>query len=299
MPKNFALTGCAGYIAPRHLEAIHETGNNLLAVLDPHDSVGVLDRYFEDVEFFSEFERFDRHIEKIRDTKDKIDYVSICSPNYLHDAHVRFAFRVGADAICEKPLVLNPDNLDELEKLEKRTGKKVYSIMQLRLHPEIKNLKREIEEAGNKKHNIDLKYITFRGPWYNYSWKGDVSKSGGLATNLGIHFFDMLIWIFGNVKNYGIDMEKSNKVKGFLELDKAYVDWFLSIDKKDIPQERRSSGKKFYRSLSIDNKKIDFSSGFENLHTESYKKVFLGQGFTISDVRPSIKLVSNLRNIIY
>ncbi len=295
---NFAVIGVGGYIAPRHLKAIKETGNNLVVALDPRDSVGILDSYSSDVAFFTEFERFDRYLEKRRIAGEpKIDYVSICSPNYLHDAHIRFALRIGANAICEKPIVLNPWNLDALEQLEKETGKKVYSILQLRLHPEIKKLKEKIENGPQDKiYNIDLNYITTRGPWYFVSWKGDIEKSGGIATNIGVHFFDMLIWIFGSVKNYKVEFCNNKKMKGTLELEKANVNWFLSLDINDMPKEVLAKGIKTYRSLKIDNDEFEFSEGFTDLHTESYKQILAGKGFGISDVRPAIDLVSKLRN---
>lgn len=293
---NFAIIGCAGYVAPRHLEAIKATENNLLAAVDKSDSVGILDKYFDDVTFFTEFERFDRYIEKIkRKEKQKIDFVSICSPNYLHDAHVRFAFRTGANAICEKPLVLNPWNLDELEELEKETGKKVFTILQLRHHPAILALKEKVEkEFSGKKYDINLKYITPRGKWYHYSWKGDVSKSGGIATNIGVHLFDMLLWIFGKVEDFKVLENKKDKMKGTLSLKKANVNWLLSIDKKDLPKEAKTS----FRSLTIDNEEFEFSEGFTDLHTTSYKEILAGRGYGIKDVKPVIELVSKIRNAI-
>jgi UDP-N-acetyl-2-amino-2-deoxyglucuronate dehydrogenase len=299
MAKNFALIGCAGYIAPRHLEAIKKTGNNLVAALDKSDSVGRLDRYFEDVQFFTEFEIFDRYIEKTRREGKKIDYVSICSPNYLHDAHIRFALRSGANAICEKPLVINPWSLDALEQFEKESGKRVYNILQLRLHPALIDLKNKIsKEQSSEKHKISLDYITFRGPWYQYSWKGDEGKSGGLVTNLGIHFFDMLGWIFGKVESYKIISADPRKVRGISELEKATVDWFLSIDKQDLPEDIRAQGKTAYRALMLDGKEIEFSEGFTDLHTRSYEEILAGRGFGIKDVRASVELAYNLRKEI-
>ncbi len=301
--KNFAITGLAGYIAPRHLKAIKETGNNLIAAMDPHDSVGILDQYFPDTAFFTEFERFDRHLEMLK-RKEKnfnLDYLSICSPNNLHDAHIRFALRIGADAICEKPLVLNPWNLDALELLEKEYGKKVYTVLQLRVHPSLIALKNSISRqpiTDNRKlkHRVTLKYITSRGLWYNFSWKGDKQKSGGIATNIGIHFFDLLIWLFGEVLNYEVILNLENKMSGTLELKNADVEWFLSIDKNDLPKEAIDKNQKTFRSIKIDDKEIEFTEGFTDLHTVVYQEILNGKGFGIQDSRPSIELVHKLRN---
>jgi UDP-N-acetyl-2-amino-2-deoxyglucuronate dehydrogenase len=281
---NFALIGVGGYIALRHLKAIKETGNKLVATLDPHDAVGILDKYFFDVDFFTEFERFDRHAEKLRRKKEdeRIQYVSICSPNYLHDAHVRFALRIGADAICEKPLVLNPWNLDALAELEKETGKKIYNILQLRLHPNIILLKEKVEmDYSGKKYNINLTYITSRGKWYFVSWKGNIEKSGGIATNIGIHFFDILMWVFGNVKHHEVHYADSKKMAGYLELEKADVRWFLSLDKNDLPEILLKEGKTTHRSITVDGEEIEFSGGFEDLHTVMYREILTGKGFGI------------------
>jgi UDP-N-acetyl-2-amino-2-deoxyglucuronate dehydrogenase len=298
--RNFALIGAAGYIAPRHMKAIKETGNKLIAALDRCDSVGVIDQYFPEADFFIEFERFDRHIDKLRRSGKKVDYVSICSPNYLHDAHIRFALRNDADAICEKPLVLNPWNLDALEEIEKETGKKVYNILQLRVHPSMIALKNRIEEEyknRDKKYNIDLTYITSRGKWYFISWKGDLSKSGGVATNIGIHFFDMLIWIFGNVKYQEVHYsEPLKKMAGYIELEKANIRWFLSVDYNDLPDEIKQKGQRTYRSITFDGEEIEFSNVFADLHTEVYKDILNGGGFGINDARPSIELVYRIRN---
>jgi UDP-N-acetyl-2-amino-2-deoxyglucuronate dehydrogenase len=297
--KNFALIGAAGYIAPRHLKAIKDTGHRLIAATDPFDSVGILDQYFEDVDYFKEFERLDRHVEKLRrvGSDKKIDYVSICSPNYLHDAHIRFALRIGADAICEKPLVLNPWNLDGLAELEKESGKRVYNILQLRVHPSIVSLKKKIsQERGSKKHDINLTYITSRGNWYYYSWKGDIQKSGGVATNIGIHFFDMLIWIFGKVQNLRVEYSSERKNIGYLELEKADVKWFLSLDRNDLPEEAIKEGKSTYRSITVDGEEIEFSDGFADLHTLVYEKILKGEGFGIEDARASIGLAYNIRH---
>lgn len=297
--KNFALTGVAGYIAPRHLKAIKDTGNNLIAALDPHDSVGILDQYFPETAFFTEFERFDRHIEmmKRRDRKFNLDYVSICSPNHLHDAHIRFALRIGADAICEKPLVLNPWNLDALELLEKEFGRKIYTVLQLRLHPSLIELRKQLNfsQASSIKHQVSLNYITSRGLWYNFSWKGDNQKSGGIATNIGIHFFDLLIWLFGQPEHFELTTAKENKMVGKLSLKNADVEWFLSIDKNDLPEEAMKNNKRTYRSIKIDGNEIEFTEGFTDLHTEVYKNILAGGGFGIEESRPSIELVQKIR----
>ncbi|MGC4034396.1 MAG: Gfo/Idh/MocA family oxidoreductase [Chitinophagaceae bacterium] len=294
--KNFVLIGAGGYIAPRHMKAIKDTGNNLLAALDKHDSVGILDSYFPNTEFFTEFERFDRHVEKLKREGKHTDYVSVCSPNYLHDSHIRFGFRTGADVICEKPLVLNPWNIDALHEIEKETGKHVYNILQLRLHPKIIELKQKVESQPNKIYNIDLSYITSRGHWYFTSWKGDMSKSGGIATNIGVHFFDMLSWIFGGVKRNIVHLLEPDKAGGYLDLEKARVRWFLSVDVNTIPQAIRDTGKKTYRSLEIEGEEFEFSEGFTDLHTRSYEEVLKGNGFPLSEVVPCIKVVHEIRN---
>ncbi len=300
--KQFALIGGAGYVAPRHMRAIKDTGNSLVAVLDPNDSVGVIDSYFPETDFFTEFERFDRHIDKKRRKGGAIDYVSICSPNYLHDAHIRFALRNGADAICEKPLVLNPWNLDGLEEVEADTGSKVYNILQLRLHPALLELKQKIDEAksdkkkADKKHEIDLTYITSRGSWYFISWKGDESKSGGIATNIGIHFFDMLIWIFGKVQMNIVHLFEHNKAAGFLELENARVRWFLSVDEKTLPDDVRAAGQRTYRSITVNGDEVEFSKGFTDLHTLSYQEVVNGNGFGLSEARASVETAYAIRN---
>lgn len=294
--KNFALIGVAGFVAPRHLQAIKDTGNNLVAALDKFDSVGILDSYFPGADFFSEFERFDRHLEKLRRQGKKIDYVTICSPNYLHDSHIRFALRHQADAICEKPLVLNPWNLDALAEIEKETGRRVYTILQLRLHPAIQKLKKEIEDAPRDKHfTVDLTYITSRGNWYHRSWKGDESKSGGVATNIGIHFFDMLLWIFGGVKKSVAKEISDDHASGSLQLERATVSWSLSINANHLPDEAKAKGKRTYRSLRIEGREIEFSDGFADLHTRCYEQILLNQGFGIEDSRPSIETAYKLR----
>jgi UDP-N-acetyl-2-amino-2-deoxyglucuronate dehydrogenase len=295
--KNFVLIGVGGYIAPRHMKAIKDTGNNLLAALDKHDSVGIMDSYFPDAEFFTEFERFDRHVEKLKRLGTKIDYVSVCSPNYLHDSHIRFGLRIGADVICEKPIVLNPWNIDSLLDIEKETGKNVYSILQLRIHPAIIALKAKIDAAPAGKHfEIDLKYFTSRGQWYQRSWKGDVQKSGGIATNIGVHFFDMLMWIFGEVKENLVLEHGLQTAAGKLKLEKATVNWLLSIDVNKLPQVAKDSGKKTYRNLSIDGDEFEFSEGFTELHTNSYKYILEGNGFPLIETRRAIQLVHDIRN---
>lgn len=295
--KNFALIGAAGFIAPRHLKAIKETGGNLVAALDKHDNVGVLDSYFPNADFFTEFERFDRHLDKLKRKGEKVDYISICSPNYLHDSHIRFALRYGANAICEKPLVLNPWNLDALTELEAETGRKVFTILQLRLHPTIIALRERIQQGpADKVYDVELKYITSRGHWYQSSWKGDNSKSGGIATNIGIHFFDMLIWIFGPVKNVEVSELNKDYGAGILELDKARVRWELSINYDDLPAEVKASGKRMYRSLTLEQEEIEFSEGFGDLHTKSYSEILKGNGFGLKEAKPSIDLVHEIRN---
>lgn len=297
--KNFGLTGVAGYVAPRHLQAIKDTGNNLIAALDPHDSVGILDRYFRNTQYFSEFDRFDRHLEKLKRDKSKqpVDYLSICSPNHLHDAHIRLALRVGADAICEKPIVLNPWNLDLLQELEKETGKRVYTILQLRVHPSLIALKEKISnDKSDRKYEVNLTYITSRGPWYDFSWKGDPSKSGGVATNIGVHFFDLLIWLFGEVETTKVHLNEKDKMSGFVEFKNATVKWYLSIDRNDLPEEIIAQGKPTFRSIKIDNEEIEFTEGFTDLHTRVYERTLSGNGFGIDIARPSIQLVYKIRN---
>ncbi|MGC9342524.1 MAG: Gfo/Idh/MocA family oxidoreductase [Bacteroidales bacterium] len=295
--KNFSIIGVAGYIAIRHLKAIKETGNHLVAALDRFDSVGFIDNFFPNADFFVEFERFDRHIDKLRRAGKQIDYVSICSPNYLHDSHIRFALRSGADAICEKPVVLNPWNIDGLQDFEKQTGHKVYNILQLRYHPSILALKKKIEEAPKDKvHEVDLSYITSRGKWYHYSWKGDIEKSGGIATNIGVHFFDMLSWIFGDVKENIVQILKEDKAAGFLQLEKARVRWFLSLDYEDIPEKVKDNGQRTYRSIRVDGEELEFSGGFTDLHTTTYSEILKGNGFGLKDAKNSIETVYTIRN---
>jgi UDP-N-acetyl-2-amino-2-deoxyglucuronate dehydrogenase len=295
--KNFVLIGAAGYVAPRHLKAIKETGNNLLAALDKHDSVGILDSYFPDADFFTEFERFDRHIEKLKRQKIPVDYVTVCSPNYLHDAHARFGLRIGADVICEKPVVLNPWNAEALMEIEKESGASIYSILQLRLHPAIVSLRKKILEGPReKKYMIDLKYITARGHWYHTSWKGDISKSGGISTNIGFHFFDILLWIFGDVKENIVFEHSNDKASGQLELEKATVNWLLSINPESLPQKVKNTGKTTCRILNIDNEEIEFSDGFTELHTRSYRDILEGRGILLKENLRVIKLVHDIRN---
>lgn len=294
--KNFALIGAAGYIAPRHLQAIKETGNSLVAAMDRFDSVGIMDSYFPYADFFTEFERFDRHIDKLRRQGKKVDFVSICSPNYLHDSHIRFALRQGADAICEKPLVLNPWNVDALEEIENETGKKIYTILQLRLHPAIIKLREQVlARKDGKKMDVDLTYITSRGSWYHHSWKGEASKSGGIATNIGIHFFDMLLWIFGEVEKVVVHKYASDHAAGQLELSRARVKWLLSINEDDLPKQAKEKGKRTHRSLQMDGTEIEFSDGFTNLHTSSYQEILNGNGFGLKEARPSIQLAHQIR----
>jgi len=295
--KDFAVIGLSGYIAPRHIKAIKDTQCNLLAATDPHDNVGFLDSYYPNASFFTEYERFDRYMDKLQNNSSGVDFVSVCSPNYLHDAHIKSALRWGADAICEKPLVLNPWNLDTLERLEKETGKRVWNILQLRLHPNIIALKEKIENSpASTIHEVDLTYITARGLWYYASWKGDVSKSGGIATNIGIHFFDMLTWIFGAVKSNTVQLHSHDRAAGVLELEKANVKWFLSINGDTLPKEVKERGQTTYRSITVDKQEIEFSKGFTDLHTESYKQIIAGNGFGIEEARTSINIVHDIRN---
>lgn len=296
--KNFALMGAAGYIAPRHLKAIKETNNHLIAALDKFDSVGIMDSYFPDTDFFVEFERFDRHIEKLhREESINLNYVSICTPNYLHDAHIRMALRRGADAICEKPLVLNPWNIDALADIEKETGNRIYSILQLRLHPSIIALKKMVENGPkDKTYDVDLTYLTSRGHWYFTSWKGDQDKSGGIASNIGVHFFDMLGWIFGEVKENKVHLHTHDRAAGVLEFNQARVRWFLSINYDTIPGEIKGAGQRTFRSIKVEGTEIEFSNGFTDLHTESYIDIIDGKGFGVQDARQSIEIVHSIRN---
>jgi len=295
--KKFALIGIAGYIAPRHLQAIRDTGNTLVAALDKSDTVGIMDSYFPEADFFTEYERFDRHLDKLRRQGNGVDYVSICSPNYLHDSHIRFALKNSAHAICEKPLVLNPWNVDALAVIEKETRKKVYTILQLRLHPAILALRERIVNGSKDKiYDVKLNYVTSRGHWYHTSWKGDVSKSGGIATNIGIHFFDMLIWVFGDVKNVEVIKLNDDTGAGYLELERARVQWNLSINYENVPDELKAKGKRTFRSLVLENEEIEFSDGFTDLHTRSYEQILAGKGFGLEQARASIELVHQIRS---
>ncbi|CAB3943082.1 Gfo/Idh/MocA family oxidoreductase [Achromobacter insolitus] len=299
--KNFALIGAAGYIAPRHMIAIKETGNDLIAALDPNDSVGIIDSHFPNAEFFTEYERFDRHVDKLRRAGGdrRVDYVSICSPNYLHDSHMRFALRSNADAICEKPLVLNPWNIDGLQEVERDTGRKVNTILQLRVHPAIVALREKVQKAkSNTKHEVDLTYITSRGHWYLQSWKGDLKKSGGIATNIGVHFFDMLHFIFGELQNNMVHLADDTKAAGYLEYEHARVRWFLSVDFEDVPQAQREAGQRTFRSITVDGDEIEFSGGFTDLHTRSYQEILAGRGFGLEENRVAISTVATIRHAV-
>ena len=298
--KNFAMIGAAGYIAPRHMKAIKDTGHNLIAALDKNDSVGIIDSYFPEADFFVEYERFDRHIDLLKRQGTQIDYVSIASPNYLHDSHIRFALRHSAHAICEKPLVLNPHNIDALQLVEKETGKRIFNILQLRLHPSIISLKNfvteEVAKDPNKVFDVDLTYLTSRGHWYFTSWKGDDQKSGGIATNIGVHFYDMLGWVFGDLKMNEVHLKKRDVSAGYLKFKHANVRWFLSVNYDYIPNEIKKSGQRTYRSILVNGNEIEFSGGFTDLHTESFKHILSGNGFGLSEARQSIEIVSNIRN---
>jgi len=296
--RNFALTGAAGFVAPRHLKAIKDTGNRLIAAVDPHDAVGVLDRYFFDVRFFTEFERFDRHLEKLRrgPESDRAHFLSICSPNYLHDAHIRLALRVGAHAICEKPLVINPWNLDALQELEQETGGRVHTVLQLRLHPQLMALRDTLHaERGGPPHDVCLTYVTARGRWYDVSWKGSEERSGGVVTNIGIHFFDLVLWLFGAPVACEVHLRDAHRMAGFLELERARVRWFLSTDAADLPFAPEPGVKTTFRSITVDGREVEFSEGFGDLHTRIYEEVLAGRGFGIDDSRPAIELSHRIR----
>jgi len=295
--KKFALIGAAGYIAPRHMRAIKETGNRIVSAYDPYDGVGIMDSFFPDADYFTEFERFDRHIERLKRENSPIDIVSICSPNYLHDSHIRFGLRSGADVICEKPIVLNPWNIDALEEAEKASGKKVYTILQLRHHKAIRELKKKVEEASqDKTYDVDLTYLTSRGKWYYSSWKGDIEKSGGIATNIGVHFFDMLTWIFGGLKSQTIHLHTHDRASGVMHLERANIRWFLSINFDVIPEKEKAEGKTTYRSIKVDGEEIEFSKGFTDLHTVSYASILNGEGYRVGDTRPAIRIVHDIRH---
>jgi UDP-N-acetyl-2-amino-2-deoxyglucuronate dehydrogenase len=301
--KNFALIGAAGYIAPRHLQAIHDTGNRLVAAVDPHDSVGIMDRYFPDARFFTEIERFDRHLERLRreQRSERVHYVSVCSPNYLHDAHCRLGLRIHADVVCEKPLTINPWNIDALAELEQEFGQRVYTILQLRLLPVLQQLKQTLTSAQGafgkrERAQLCLSYITRRGAWYQTSWKGDVSKSGGVAMNIGVHFFDLLLWLFGPCWQHEVHYSAPDKMAGFLALEGADVSWFLSVDRADLPEGYAERGRAAYRSLKMNGREIEFSDGFGELHTQSYREILAGRGFGLADAKPSVELVYTLRS---
>lgn len=295
--KNFAVAGVGGFIAPRHLKAIRDTGNRLVAAVDPKDSVGILDQYTFDVRFFTEIERFDRYLERLRrgPEEGRVHYLSVCSPNYLHDAHCRLGLRVKADVICEKPLVINPWNLDALAELEQETGQRIWTILQLRAHDKLVALREQLASSPSTKHDVVLTYVTARGNWYDVSWKGQVEKSGGVPTNIGIHFFDMLIWMFGSVTGARVHLNDASRMAGFIELERARVRWFLSVDAKDLPFPVAPGKKTTYRSITVDGTEIEFSDGFTDLHTRVYEWTLAGRGFGISDARPSIQLVHDLR----
>lgn len=299
MTKNFAITGVAGFVAPRHLRAIRDTGNRLVAAMDPHDSVGILDSYFPSAAFFTEFERFDRHLEMLRrkQPENRVNFLSVCAPNHLHDAHIRLALRVGADALCEKPLVLNPWNLDALAELEAETGRKVFTVLQLRVHPSLVELReRLIAEPSNRRHQVCLSYITTRGPWYDYSWKGDVERAGGIATNIGIHFFDLLFWLFGRARRAELHLSTPRRGAGAIELERADVRWFLSLEPEDLPFVPEPGKKTTFRSITVDGNEIEFSEGFTDLHTRVYEEILAGRGHGLAEARPSIEFVYGVRH---
>lgn len=297
MTKAFALIGAAGFVAPRHMKAIRDTGHQLVAAYDPFDSVGIIDSYFPEAAFFVEFERFDRHLEKLKRKGHKVDFISICSPNYLHDAHIRFALRYGANVICEKPIVLNPWNVDALQELESDADNRIYTILQLRLHPNVIALRDKVRQSPpGTIYDVDLTYITSRGNWYYTSWKGEERKSGGIATNIGVHFFDMLQWVFGEVESSHVHIHAHDRAAGYLQLKKARVRWFLSINADTLPEAVRQKGGRTYRSILIENEEFEFSEGFTDLHTTSYQDILDGKGFTMQDAKPSIQLVYDIRN---
>lgn len=296
MTAVFALIGAAGFVAPRHMKAIQEGDSRLVAALDPNDSVGIIDSYFPDADFFTEFERFDRHIDKRRRRGEKADYVSICSPNYLHDAHMRFALRSQAHAICEKPLVLNPWNIDALQEVERESGHRIFNILQLRLHPAIEALKESVADSGGRLHDIDITYIAPRGRWYHRSWKGQLEKSGGIATNIGVHFFDMLAWVFGGMARSIVHLNSPDCAAGMLDLEKARVRWFLSVNADHLPAGATGPARRTHRSITVDGSEIEFSDGFADLHTESYRHILSGQGYGVEEARTAVEIVHDIRN---
>lgn len=295
--RNFAITGVAGYVAPRHIKAIGDSGNRLVAAMDPNDSVGFLDQYSFDVRFFTEIERFDRHLEKLRrgPENNRVQYLSVCSPNYLHDAHCRLALRIDADAICEKPLVINPWNLDALQELERETGRRVWTVLQLRVHPKLIALRNSLRSGGNDKHDVVMTYTTARGEWYHVSWKGSDEKSGGIATNIGVHFFDLLGWLFGGVREIKVHLADRKRMAGFVEFERATVRWFLSVDPADLPSDPIPGKASTFRSITIDGEEVEFTDGFADLHTRVYEEILAGRGNGIDDARPSIELVHRIR----
>jgi UDP-N-acetyl-2-amino-2-deoxyglucuronate dehydrogenase len=298
--KNFAVVGVGGYIAPRHLKAIQDTGNRLVAAVDPNDSVGILDRYSYEVRYFREIERFERHLDKLRRgaADQRVDWLAICSPNYLHDAHIRLALRNGAHALCEKPIVINPWNLDGLQQLELETQSRVFTVLQLRVHPQLVALREQVRAAAaGRRARVSLVYVTSRGPWYQVSWKGSQEKSGGIATNIGVHLFDLLIWLFGEPGQTTLTVNEPSRMGGELELARADVRWFLSTDPRDLPESATSKGQVTHRQISIDDAPVEFSEGFTDLHTEVYRRTLAGNGFGLEDARPSIELVSRLRSL--
>ncbi|MBL7805253.1 MAG: Gfo/Idh/MocA family oxidoreductase [Saprospiraceae bacterium] len=294
---SFALIGAGGFVAPRHMQAIRATGNQLVAAVDKTDSVGILDSYFPEAAFFTEFERFDRHLEKLKRRQEAVEWLSVCSPNYLHDAHARYGLRYGANVICEKPLALNPWNVDALAEIEAETGRRVFTILQLRQHPSVIQLKEWVENSSHTQpFEVELTYITARGPWYYASWKGDASKSGGIATNIGIHFFDMLLWVFGPVKSLEMHQRSHDREAGILHLERASVRWFLSISADTLPQMVREKGGRTYRALHIDGQEFEFSEGFTDLHTESYRRILEGEGWGLSAALPGVRLAHDIRH---
>jgi UDP-N-acetyl-2-amino-2-deoxyglucuronate dehydrogenase len=295
--KNFAMTGVGGFVAPRHLKAIRDTKNRLVAAVDPKDAVGVLDQYSFDIGFFTEIERFDRYLEKLRrgGEEKRVHYLTVCSPNYLHDAHCRLGLRVKADVICEKPLVINPWNLDALQELEEESGHRIWNVLQLRTHEKLIALRDSLLANGSRRHDVTLTYVTARGPWYDISWKGQPEKSGGVPTNIGIHFFDLLVWLFGAPQGHRVHLHEKRRMAGFLDLERARVRWFLSVDARDLPHKLEPGGKTTFRSITVDGTEVEFSDGFTDLHTRVYERTLAGEGFGIAEARPSIQLVHDLR----
>jgi UDP-N-acetyl-2-amino-2-deoxyglucuronate dehydrogenase len=297
MSRNFAMTGVAGFVAPRHLRAISDTGNRLVAAVDPNDSVGVLDRYAPAARFFTEIERFDRHLEKLRrgPEEGRVHYLSVCSPNYLHDAHIRMALRCGADVICEKPVVINPWNLDALQQLEIETGRSINTVLQLRLHPHLVALKARLDGEASRRFDVELTYVTSRGPWYFVSWKGNPERSGGLATNIGIHLFDLLLWLFGAVEQSEVHLREDGRTAGVLECTRARIRWFLSVLPEDLPFALEPGVRTTFRSITVDGRPVEFTEGFADLHTRVYEEVLAGRGFGLDVARPSIELAHRIR----